>query len=577
MSVVQEIFAPKKRTFVPADFQLNSWEDVEPLIQKLADAPMETAEEVESWLKRNGELEAVLNENGAWRYIRMTRDTNNADLRKDYEFFIMEILPKLTVKHNELMRKLYGAKGFSLLDPEKYKVLIRGVRNQIELFREENVALEAEHRKRARAFDEVAASMSVEINGEKVTLQKAASMLEQKDRGFRQEVWEKMTEERLKHKETLDTLLSDLIGIRTQIARNAGFDSFADYKFKDLGRFDYTRADAMAFHAAVEKVVTPEMVRRSRMRAENLGLDTLRPWDLAVDEFGYAPLKPFADTAGMLEKVILMLSRLHPQVGNYLQTMDKMGHLDLGSRLGKAPGGYNYGLQETGVPFIFMNAVGTQSDLIVMLHESGHAVHSFLTHPIEIAEFKHLPAEVAELASMSMELITMDFLDEVYTNPDDIRRARREQLLRPVVLLPWIATVDCFQFWLHDFPDHTVAEREAKWAEIFRRFHGDYVSWEGYEHVLKNFWQKQGHIYEVPFYYIEYGIAQLGSLAVWRNFCLDPVQGLENYLKALSLGYSKTIPEVYAAAGIRFDFSEANIREIVSFLGEKLDELEPRS
>jgi oligoendopeptidase F len=221
-----------------------------------------------------------------------------------------------------------------------------------------------------------------------------------------------------------------------------------------------------------------------------------------------------------------------------------------------------------------MNAVGTQSDLTTMLHEAGHAQHSFATQYIDIAEFKHMPAELAELASMSMELITLDYLGEFYKDPESLRRARREQLLRPLTLLPWIASIDAFQFWVYDHPEHTIAEREQAWSDIFLRFHGDYISWEGDEEVLKSLWQKQGHIYDVPFYYIEYGIAQLGAIAVWRNYRKNPEKGLNDYLHALSMGYTRPIPEVYAAAGIRFDFSESYIRELIDFVVGEIERIE---
>ena len=562
------------RFFLPNDFKISDWEGLAPYLDMLESGDLTTSTNVEQWLRQSGELEAVVNEDLAWRYIRMTRDTTDAGLRNDYEYFIMEILPKWTLRQNELLKKLYHSPGFGGLDPTQYHVFVREVKNRIELFRESNVPLEAEHRKVAREFDEIASGMSVEVGGEHITLQKAAAFLEQKDRHLRQTVWEATVKERLKHKKTLDALMTKLLSIRAKMASNAGFESFADYKFRDMGRFDYGRKDAEAFHEAVERTVTPELVRRCQLRAKKLGLDMLRPWDLNVDEDGQDPLKPFQTPEEMLRIVVSMFERLDQGIASNLRKMDEMGHFDLGSRMGKAPGGYNYGLQETGVPFIFMNAVGTQADLIVMLHEAGHAVHSFATHPIEVAAFKHLPAEIAELASMSMELVMMDFLDEAYSNPLEIVRAKKEQLMRPLLLLPWIATIDCFQFWLHDHPGHSEQERAGAWMGIYHRFHGHHIDWTGYEDALEHLWQKQGHVYEVPFYYIEYGIAQLGALGVWRNYRQNPSKGVQDYLAALALGYSKTIPEVYERAGVKFDFSEQHIREVILFLGQELNGLD---
>jgi oligoendopeptidase F len=565
MAVISEIPQKRVRTFVAEDFVVTEWSQLKPYLDTLQTLPLETVADVEDWLLRYGELEAVANEDGAWRFINMTRDTDNSVLRERYMYFISEIIPKFAVKGHELQLRLYRSPGFQQLDPVHWKVLIRLIQNRIRLYNEENIQLAAEVRRRSREFDALAAGLHIEENGEKITQQRAAALLEVKDRAYRQQVWQKITASRLAHRETFNDLYSDLIQMRHRIALNAGFSSYADYKFAELGRFDYTRADCYAFHDSVEKVVRPELERRSRERAALLGLDRLRPWDLSVDELGCPPLTPFKGSDGLMDGVIRLFERMDPRIAEHFRTMQQMGHLDLESRLGKAPGGYNYSLPETGVPFIFMNAVGTQGDLTTMLHETGHAIHSFATHKLRVSEFKQLPAEIAELASMSMELLTMDYLDEFYPDPADVVRAKRELILRPINLLPWIAAIDAFQWWVYDNPAHTIAEREQQWISIFRRFHGDYVDWSGYEHILASFWQKQGHVFEVPFYYIEYGIAQLGAVAVWRNSRQHPAKGLQDYLHALSLGYSRPIPEIYAAAGAKFDLSEPYIRELIDF------------
>jgi oligoendopeptidase F len=568
--------SPKKktRTFVAADFVVTDWAGLQPYFDQLLAAPLETVAQIEQWLKMSSELNFVIAEEKAWRFIKMTCDTTNESIKQLYEQFSSEILPELSIQANELLKKLYSAPAFKQLSPDHYLVLTRSVINRIELFREANVPIGTEIRRRSREFDEIASSLSIEEDGQQLTLQKAASFLENKDRTVRERLWRKITSARLAEKDRLNALYSDLTALRHQVGTNAGFTSYADYKFELLGRFDYTRQDCYAFHDAIERVVKPQLIMRSRERQRNLGVAQLRHWDLNVDEFGLPQLRPFKDSSELIEGSIRIMERLGPAFADKLRLMQQMGHLDLESRLGKAPGGYNYSLPETGVPFIFMNAVGTQGDLTTMLHEAGHAQHSFATQHIDISEFKHMPAELAELASMSMELLTLDFLDEFYADPDALRRARREQLLRPLTLLPWIATIDAFQFWVYDHPAHTVTEREEAWQSIFLRFHGDYVSWEGNEDVLRSLWQKQGHIYDVPFYYIEYGIAQLGAIAVWRNYRNNPEKGLSDYLHALSLGYTRPIPEVYAAAGIRFDFSEAYIRELIEFVVQEIEKID---
>ncbi|MFN8398188.1 MAG: M3 family oligoendopeptidase [Bacteroidia bacterium] len=574
MAITIETPTRRPRNFVAPDFQVTDWAALEPYFQKLAEMPLDTVEQVEQWLRLSSELTFVLDEDKAWRFIQMTRDTTSETIKARYDQFSSEILPQLSIQANELLKKLYNSPAFHELPADRYLVLLRSVKKRIELFREENVPLGTEIRRRSREFDEIASGLFIEDGGQKLTLQKAAAFLESNDRSRREEIWRKIINARLAVRDQLNQLFSDLLVLRTKVAHNADFESFADYKFQALGRFDYARKDCYAFHAAIEKVVRPQLVARSRVRAQRLGVPALRHWDLSVDETGKEALHPFQNAKELIEGCIRVMERLSPSLAGNISRMQDMGHLDLESRLGKAPGGYNYSLPETGVPFIFMNAVGTQSDLTTMLHEAGHAQHSFYTQTIDLAEFKHMPAELAELASMSMELITLDFLDEFYKDDESLRRARREQLMRPLTLLPWIASIDAFQFWLYDHPEHTIAEREAAWMELFLRFHGDYVSWEGEEDVLRSLWQKQGHIYDVPFYYIEYGIAQLGAIAVWRNYRQNPEKGLSDYLHALSLGYTRPIPEVYEAAGIRFDFSEDYIRELIDFVVQEIERLD---
>jgi oligoendopeptidase F len=253
--------------------------------------------------------------------------------------------------------------------------------------------------------------------------------------------------------------------------------------------------------------------------------------------------------------------------------MKEMGHLDLDSRIGKAPGGFNYPLYEIGVPFIYMNAAGTLRDLVTMVHEGGHAIHSFLTRDLELTEFKSVPSEVAELASMGMELISMDFWDEFFTNEDDLKRAQKEQLEKVISTLPWVAAIDKFQHWIYENPNHTEKERYDKWKEIMNTFGSAVVDWSGFEDVRSNLWQKQLHLFEVPFYYIEYGMAQLGAIALWRNYKQNPEKTIKQYKEALKLGYTKSIGEIYKTAGIEFNFTRNYVRELMHFVSDELKKL----
>ncbi len=302
-------------------------------------------------------------------------------------------------------------------------------------------------------------------------------------------------------------------------------------------------------------------------------MESLKPWDKAVDTTGKKPLKPFSSSEELLAKTVKCFTNVDPYLGECLVTMQKMGHLDLESRKGKAPGGYNYPLAESGIPFIFMNATSTLRDVVTLLHEGGHAVHSFLMKPLELSDFKSTPSEVAELASMSMELITMDNWHIFFENEEALKRAKKEHLEQIIETLPWVATIDKFQHWLYENPIHTVEERNNNWLKIFDEFSDSITNWDGIEENKKYLWQKQLHLFEVPFYYIEYGMAQLGAIAVWRNYRKDNKKGLENYLNALKLGYTKNIPEIYKAAGIEFNFSPEYIKELISFVQSEMNNL----
>lgn len=555
-----------KRTFLPVDYEVTDWEALKPYYAQLEKAGLDTTESLKAWLKDWSELVSVVREDMAWRYIRMTCDTKSEAHLKAYNEFVAEILPHLNVEENKLEQKLVASPVLGELKEQAYQILIRAKKNQIELFREENISLGTEIAQVAQQFDQIAGGLTIEENGETLTLQKAAALLEKRDRPLRERIWKKIVARRLLEVEKLNTVFNKLVQLRHQVAQNAGFDTYTQYKFLELGRFDYTQEDCDQFHNSIEKVIKPIYQQDVENRRKILGVERMRPWDLNVDVYGEEPLRPFKDSRELTEEAIRICSRLRPELGEMIRTMDKMGHLDIESRVGKSPGGYNYPLAETGIPFIFMNAVGTQSDLSTMLHEAGHAIHAFLTQELELHDFKEVTSEVAELASMSMELISMDFWDEVYPDPEDLKRAKKDQIMRTLTLLPWIATIDNFQKWVYDNPTHTEEERYTEWVNIYTRFHGQSVDWSGFEDSLRSVWQKQGHIFDVPFYYIEYGMAQLGAIAVWRNYKQDPEAGLDKYLDALSLGYTKTIPEIYEAAGIRFDFSADYIQELSEFV-----------
>jgi oligoendopeptidase F len=292
-----------------------------------------------------------------------------------------------------------------------------------------------------------------------------------------------------------------------------------------------------------------------------------------VDYYGDKPLKPFKTEKELVSKIIRCFDRTGYNLGKYPDLMYKSQLLDLGSRKGKAPGGYNYPLDRTGAPFIFMNAAGRLQDVVTMAHEGGHAIHSFLTRDLDLVYFKHTPSEVAELASMSMELISMDGWDEFFKNDEDLKRARKKHLAEIIEIFPWIAIIDKFQHWIYTHPAHSNYERDEEWLKIYDEFSSGLIDWTGFEPYRRKLWQRQGHLFEVPFYYIEYAIAQLGAIAVWKNYKENREKGLLNYLEALKLGHTRSIPEIYEKAGIKFDFSTGYIRSLMSFIKKQYENL----
>ncbi len=559
------------RRFLPTDFQVTTWEALEPFFADLAARDLATAEALRQFLKDRSELESVIAEEMGWRYIRMTCYTENEEYRNAYTYFVQELQPPMAPYSDVLNKKVVASAALPLLEQaDGYRILLRNLKKDIALYREENIPLFTEIQTKTQQYGQISGAMTVTLEGKELTLQQAAVVLMSTQRAKREEAYRAIGSRRLQDKEQLDTLYSELISLRHQVARNAGFPNFRDYQFQAYGRFDYSPKDCFQFHEAIASEVVPVLNQFARGRASKLGLHKLRPWDKAVDPEGRDPLKAFENGADLAQKSIHAFADLDPYLGECLQVMKAMGHLDLESRKGKAPGGYNYPLAEIGVPFIFMNATSTHRDMVTLMHEGGHAVHNFLTKDLELADFKSPPMEVAELASMSMELLSMDQWHHFFNTPEDVQRARQEQLEDLIETLPWVATIDAFQHWVYENPNHSLAARKQAWNDTFDRFADAETDWSGLQEYKDYLWQKQLHLYEVPFYYIEYGMAQLGAIAMWRNYRQNKARGLHGYFQALRQGNLKSIPEIYAAGGIRFDFSRAYIRELMQFVGEEL-------
>lgn len=552
---------------------LTDWKSLEAWFQDLEQRPLETRAALEKWLLDMSELEAVVSEDACWRQIKMTCDTENKQLEEAFNYFCLEIQPKIQPYADRLNKRLVENAHTRELDAKEYFTYLRSVRKRIELFREANIPLMAESSVMGQQFGVISGKMTVEVGGQEFTLQQASKFLENPDRMVREEVYRKMQTRRLLDKAALNELYSKLVVIRDQIGRNAGFKNYRDYKFEELGRFDYTKEDCFRFHEAVKEYVLPLVKQINERKRKRLGLDTLRPWDTEAEPAGTEPLRPFTNGQDLLTKTIACFDELNPFFGDCLRTMQKMGRFDLESRKGKAPGGYNCPLAETGAPFIFMNASGQMGDLTTMVHEGGHAIHSFLSHPLKLSSFKDYPMEIAEVASMSMELFSMDHWELFFNDKNDLARAKEHQLERVITIFPWIATIDKFQHWVYENPNHSLEERKEKWMEILEEFSSESVDWRGLAEFREFGWQKQLHLFEVPFYYIEYGIAQLGAIGLWMQYKNNKEKALSNYTQALSLGGTRTLPELYDAAGLKFNFSKEHIKQLMEFVSAELQKI----
>lgn len=565
---------PIPRSLVPADFSLTDWESVQPFFDTLKERDIQSKTALEVWLKDVSELQSVISEEACWKQIRMTCDTENKTYEEDFTHFCLHIEPHIKPYTDAFNRKLIASPWLAELTGPAYDVLIRNVKKEIELFQEENIALQADLNILAQKYGTLTGKMTIEHEGAEYTLQQAARFLMQSDRNLRKTIYEKVNDRRKQDVDALNTLFDELLEKRYQVARNAGFDNYRDYKFKELGRFDYGVSECEAFHAAIRKHITPLVELLYEKKKQALGVDTLRPYDVDAEPEGLQPLSPFATGEELVEKSTQVFDALNPLFGECLRKMKTMHRFDVESRKGKAPGGYNCPLAETGAPFIFMNSAGTADDVVTMMHEGGHAIHSFLSHPLELNAFKEYPMEMAELASMSMELFTMEYWNVFYASPNEWRRAQYEELERALSIFPWIATIDAFQHWLYTHPGHTVAERHAAWVSCYTSFAPKNLNWQELESYQQILWQKQLHLFEVPFYYIEYGIAQLGALAMWKQYKHNPSETIQRYMEALALGGTATLPELYATAGIEFNFSDAYVASLADFVRSELELLQ---
>jgi oligoendopeptidase F len=556
--------------FIPADLKITAWSDIKPYFDKLLALPINTSSELEALILHTSETFSVYSEQHARAYIDMSCHTDDAAIIKRYEMFTGEIDPEAEAAANDINKKILESPLLGKLPAERYHQYRTHLKREVELFREENIDLNTQVTALATRYSQIAGALTVTIDNEEMTMPQASVRLHATERETRKTAWQAITSKRLSVKTDCDEIFSEMVELRGKIARNAGYANYRDYKHDELERFDYSPDDVLKFHDAIAEHVMPIARAIQKEKRDRLGLTKdFRPWDEHATMPGQTPLKPFTTATELLTKTITIFSKLRPEFGENLRKMKAAGLFDLESRKAKAPGGYNYPLHITGMPFIFMNAAGTQRDLTTLMHECGHAMHTFLTNDEPLTDYRDTPSEMAETASMSMELLTSHLWGEFYTKAEH-KRACREHLEEIIEYFPWFAIVDAFQHWIYTNPKHSISQRDAQFSALMERFGTGLVNWSGLEKERDNVWQKQGHIFETPFYYIEYGIAQLGALQIYRNFKKNPQAGLDGYVRGLKLGSSKSLPEVWSAMNINFDFSASTVRDLMLFVQDEL-------
>lgn len=554
------------RRFISDDFDLTALDALRDVAKGLLKRPVRTADGFERWTKDLFEFRSALGEEYNKYYILSTCHTDDKAIQKMERHFSETVFPGLAEQSDRLNRKFVALFEKIRPDPARYTVPARAYRANVQLFRKKNVPLETEAHRLSQDYFAVRGGMTVHFDGKERTMSEMFKLLESPDADLRKRAFLARAEREMQDRGKIDAIYDRLVELRDRIARNAGFDRFTEYQYLEYKRFDYGPKECHAFHKAVEAHAIPLVRKLHRDKLTKAGLKKLRPWDIHFDPAGREPLKPFKTDKDLVKRTARAMDRIDPQFGVWTRLLAAHGLLDLTARKGKAPGGYSSTLPERRFPFIFMNAAGTDFDIRTMFHELGHAFHSLSVRGDGLNYNAHLPMEFNEVASMSQELFASEVIDEFYPDPADARRSNDRALERVITLLPSVATIDAFQHWIYDHPAHSRAERDRKWNEFGKRFGSGLVDWTGYEEYKNHGWQNILHIIEVPFYYIEYAIAQIGALQVWMNARRDRGEAIRLYKRGLAAGVTKTLPELYAAAGIVFNFGTPILKKVTAEL-----------
>ena len=557
----------------PHVFMQWEWDQIKPFAVDLVKHPL-TSSTLENWVMDWSDLNRIISEIFSRLLVATTLNTADEEAKNRFNTFLDETYNPFLVANQELRQKLLA----SGLQPDGFEIPMRNMRVEAEIFREENLPLLSEEKKLVNQYDALIGMETVEWEGREVTPTQLQPVFLSLDRSIREKAWRLCMERRLADRQKLNALWGTMLNLRGRIAGNAGFRDYRTYRWKELLRFDYTPQHCLQFHQAIEQAIVPAASRIYERRRKRLGLSSLRPWDLNVDPFGREALKPYRTVSELEDKVSAIFHRVDPTLGEYFEVMRSKGLLDLENRKGKAPGAYCNSYEMVRLPFIFENEVGLHADVSTLLHEGGHAFHVF--EEAHLPYYHQLPVgmEFAEVASMAMELLASPYLaasEGGFYSEKDAARALIEHLEEAVLFWPYMAVVDAFQHWAYtnqaaaSNPDNC----DDKWAELWQRYMIG-VDWSGMDDLMVTGWQRKQHIFEVPFYYVEYGLASLGAFQVWRNALKDQKGAVAAYRQALALGGTVPLPKLYETAGARFAFDGKTIRDVVSLAEERIEKLE---
>ena len=547
------------------------WADYEPFFEYLLTQEI-NKDNIESWMKYWSDFSELIGEVGTDVYVSTTVDTTDEDAKKRFHTFLEDISENASTRNQKLKKKLLESR----ITPKNFEVPLRAIKSEVDLFCKENLPLMTKDSKLSKEYDAVIGAQTVEWEGEEITITQLSPVLLGTDREKREKAWRLAAERRLKDRDKINKIWQKILEIRIQIAKNAGYDNYRSWRWEYLQRFDYTPDDCLNFHSGIEKVVKPFVDKLMNTRKEQLGLDVLKPWDLSVDTLNRDPLEPFEDASELEEKCHNIFKAVDKDLGNHFNIMREQKLLDLANRKGKAPGGYCTEYYHRRLPFIFMNAVGTHSDVQTMLHEGGHAFHVFESDQLPYSSQREVGMEFAEVASMAMELLAAPYITEEhggFYNSNDANRARIEHLEKTIMFWPYMAVVDGFQHWAYTNPNEAMNPDncDAEWTRLWKRFQTfDDLDSSEFDDIIATGWHNKLHIYHVPFYYVEYGMAQLGAIQVWGNALKNQKEAVEKYRYALSKGGNATLPDLFEAAGAKFAFDEDMLTYAVNLVDNQI-------